>query len=132
MNARLPNEWRNDLTVGTGTYAAFGKDWVVAIAFIWFPSPALSFLATIFLSASSLPSCRLLPCYITILLSASSLPSSPCYPHLLLSLLPSPCHLRYHLLLVIFTSSVLSSPCHSMPSSCYPHLLGIFLLSSSA
>ena len=39
MNARLPNEWRNDLTVGTGIYAAFGKDWVVAIAFTWFPSP---------------------------------------------------------------------------------------------
>ena len=26
INARLPNEWRNGLTVGTGIYAAFGKD----------------------------------------------------------------------------------------------------------
>ena len=34
MNARLPNEWRNGLTVGTGIYAAFGKDWVVAIALL--------------------------------------------------------------------------------------------------
>ena len=40
MNARLPNEWRNNLTVGMGINAAFGKDWVVAIAFTWFSSPA--------------------------------------------------------------------------------------------
>ena len=34
MNARLPNEWRNGLTVGTAIYAAFGKDWVVATALL--------------------------------------------------------------------------------------------------
>ena len=40
MNARLPNEWRNGLTVGTGIYAAFGKDWVVATALdLQSPSP---------------------------------------------------------------------------------------------
>ena len=41
MNSRLPNEWRNGLRVGTGIYAAFGKDWVVAIALLLqSPSPA--------------------------------------------------------------------------------------------
>ena len=41
MNARLPNEWRNGLTVGTGIYAAFGKDWVVATVLLsQSPSPA--------------------------------------------------------------------------------------------
>ena len=42
MNARLPNEWRNGLTVGTGFLCvAFGKDWVVAIALLLqSPSPA--------------------------------------------------------------------------------------------
>ena len=40
MNARLPNKWRNGLTVGTSIYAAFGKDWVVAIAqLLQSPSP---------------------------------------------------------------------------------------------
>ena len=40
MNARLPNEWRNGLSVGTSIYAAFGKDWVVAIAqLLQSPSP---------------------------------------------------------------------------------------------
>ena len=34
MNPRLPNEWRNGLTVGMGIYAAFGKDWVLAIALL--------------------------------------------------------------------------------------------------
>ena len=35
------NEWTNGLTVGTGIYAAFGKDWVVAIALLLqSPSPA--------------------------------------------------------------------------------------------
>ena len=34
MNVRLPNEWKNGLTVGTGIYAAFGKDWVVAVALL--------------------------------------------------------------------------------------------------
>ena len=33
-NARLPNELRNGLTVGMGIYAAFGKDWVVAITLL--------------------------------------------------------------------------------------------------
>ena len=42
MNARLPNEWRNGLTVGTGGICvAFGKDWVDAIALLLLsPSPA--------------------------------------------------------------------------------------------
>ena len=41
MNARLPNECRNGLIVGTGIYAAFGKDRVVAIALLLqSPSPA--------------------------------------------------------------------------------------------
>ena len=41
MNARLTNEWRNGLPVGTGIYAAFGKDWVVATALLLqSPSPA--------------------------------------------------------------------------------------------
>ena len=41
MNARLPNEWRNGLSIGTGIYAAFGKDSVVAIALLsQSPSPA--------------------------------------------------------------------------------------------
>ena len=35
------NEWTNGLTVGTGIYAAFGKDWVVTIALLLqSPSPA--------------------------------------------------------------------------------------------
>ena len=45
-NARLPNEWRNEcpisggISVGTGIYAAFGKDWVVPIALLLqSPSP---------------------------------------------------------------------------------------------
>ena len=29
MNAILPNEWRNGLTVEMGIYAAFGKDWLL-------------------------------------------------------------------------------------------------------
>ena len=41
MNARVPIEWRNGLIVGTGIHAAFGKDWVVAIAqLLQSPSPA--------------------------------------------------------------------------------------------
>ena len=41
MNARLPNEWRNGLTLRTGIYAAFEKDWVVATALLsQSPSPA--------------------------------------------------------------------------------------------
>ena len=40
MNARVSNEWRNGLIVGTGIHAAFGKDWVVAIAqLLQSPSP---------------------------------------------------------------------------------------------
>ena len=35
MNARLPNEWRNGLTVGMGIYAAFDKDRVVAVALLY-------------------------------------------------------------------------------------------------
>ena len=34
MNATLTNEWRNGRTVGMGIYAAFGKDWVVAVALL--------------------------------------------------------------------------------------------------
>ena len=35
------NEWTNGLTVGTGIYAAFGKDWVVTIILLLqSPSPA--------------------------------------------------------------------------------------------
>ena len=34
MNARLLNEGRNGLTVGTGIYAAFGKNGVVAVALL--------------------------------------------------------------------------------------------------
>ena len=34
MNARLPNEWRNGLTVGTGIYAAFSKTgWLLSLCF---------------------------------------------------------------------------------------------------
>ena len=29
MNAILPNEWRNGVTVEMGIYAAFGKDWLL-------------------------------------------------------------------------------------------------------
>ena len=40
INARVPNKWRNDLTVGMGIYTAFGKDWVVAITLLLqSPSP---------------------------------------------------------------------------------------------
>ena len=30
MNARLPNKWRNGLTVGTGIFAAFGKTGLIS------------------------------------------------------------------------------------------------------